>query len=521
MFKISSFLGKIDINLLIVILISVLLRVSFISTAPSSFSVDEASYAYDAYSILETMRDRYGKFLPFFVRAFDDYRESLYIFILVPFIKIFGLNEFAVRLAAALIGTLTVIVVYYLAKEIFNKNVALWAALFLAISPWHIFFSRICFRAILFPLLFCLGLFFFIRSVRKPKYLPVSALTFGLALYTYPSARVFVPLFLVGLIVIFWKHLWTNKVQTLLSCIIFLPIFTLLFAFWITPEGMARGNETGIETDPFLLIVNYLSYFDPVFLFVKGDPNPRRSITTIGIGELHFFELITVLPGIYFLFKRNSKNWSILFLWLFLYPLPAALTDSAHALRSMVGAPLFSIFSAYGISRLITLLSSQKKVYFTLITSFVVVVSMILFLNSYFIHYSKYTISRVSKIWQYGMKEAISYAETSAFDSVIVSDQFWRPDIYILFYAKYPPLIYQLSPIDPSVRTDYSIGKYQVTSLSKQQKVKGNCLFIIKPEQIKELDQQKYKWDEVSVIKDPGGFEAIKIVTNISLDDPK
>ena len=141
----------------------------------------------------------------------------------------------------------------------------------------------------------------------------------------------------------------------------------------------------------------------------------------------------------------------------------------------MVGAPLLSIFSGYGISRLITLFSSQKKVYFTFITTFVVAVSMILFLNSYFIHYSKYTISRVSKIWQYGMKEAITYTENSCFDSVIVSDQFWRPDIYILFYAKYPPAIYQLSPIDPSVRTDYSIGKYQVASLSKKQKVKDNC----------------------------------------------
>lgn len=521
MFKHSSVLGKINTSLLIVILISVLLRVSFISTAPSSFSVDEASYAYDAYSILETMRDRYGKFLPLFVRAFDDYRESLYIFILVPFIKIFGLNEFAVRLAAALIGTFTVLVVYYLAKEIFNKNVALCAAFFLAISPWHIFFSRICFRAILFPLLFCLGLLFFIKSLRKPKYLPVSALTFGLTLYTYPSARVFVPLFLLGLVVIFWNHLWTNRRQTLVACLIFLPIFTLLFTFWITPEGMARGNETGIETDPFRLIVNYLSYFEPVFLFIKGDPNPRRSITTIGIGELHLFELITVLPGIYFLFKQNNKKFSILFLWLLLYPLPAALTDSAHALRSMVGAPLLSIFSGYGISRLITLFSSRKQVYFTLITTFVIAVSMILFLNSYFIHYSKYTISRVSKIWQYGMKEAITYAENSSFDSVIVSNQFWRPDIYILFYAKYPPAIYQLSPIDPSVRTDYSIGKYQVAALSKQQKVKDNCLFIIKPEQIKELDQQGYKWDEIRVIKDPGGAEAIKLVTNISLEHPK
>lgn len=508
----NSVLDKVNMSLIIVILISALLRVSFISTAPSSFSVDEASYAYDAYSILETMRDRYGEFLPAFVRAFDDYRESLYIFILVPFIKIFGLNEFAARLPAALIGTLTVLVLYYLVLEFFNKNIALVAALFFAISPWHIFFSRICFRAILLPLLFCLGLLFFVRSLRKPKYLPLSAFTFGLSLYTYPSARVFVPLFLLGLVFIFWKHLWMIRVQTLVACSIFLPIFILLFSFWITPEGMARASETGIETNLFRIILNYLSYFDPVFLFIRGDPNPRRSISTLGVGELHLFELMTVLPGIFFLIKENRKERSILLLWLLLYPLPAALTDSAHALRSMVGAPLFSIFSAYGISTVISLFNSRKKKYFLFITTFVVAASIAGFLNSYFIHYSKYTIPRVSPNWQYGMREAITYAENSSFDCVLVSDQFWRPNIYILFYAKYPPSVYQLSPIAPNVTTDYSLGKYHVISMSKQQTVKDNCLLIIKPSQIKEIGQQGYDWREVSVIKDPGGVEAIRLV---------
>ena len=503
---------KINIRLLIVILIASRLRGAFIATAPSSFSVDEASYAYDAYSILQTMRDRYGEVLPLFVRAFDDYREALYIFILIPLIKIFWLNEFAARLPAALIGTLTVLVLYYLVFELFNNNTALIAALFLAISPLHIFFSIICFRAILLPLLFCLGLLFFIRSLRKPKYLPLSAVTFGLSLYTYPSARVFVPLFILGLVLIFCKHLWMNRVQTLVACSIFLPIYILLFRFWITPEGMARASETGIETSLFRIILNYLSYFDPVFLFIRGDPNPRRSISTTGIGELHLLELMTVLPGIFFLFKENRKERSILLLWLLLYPIPAAFTDSAHALRSMVGAPLFSIFSAYGISRVISLFSSRQKTYVIFITSFVVAASVAVFLNSYFIHYSRYTIPRVSKIWQYGMREAITYAESSPFNCVLVSDQFWRPNIYILFYAKYPPSVYQISPIEPSVTSDYSIGKYHVVSLVKQDTVKENCLSIIKPEQIKEIGQKGYNWEKVSVIKDPGVLEAIILV---------
>jgi 4-amino-4-deoxy-L-arabinose transferase-like glycosyltransferase len=172
-----------------------LLRVIFLGTIPNGFYCDEASDGYDAYSILQTGCDRYGEFLPLFLKGFgNDYRESIYVFLTLPFIKFFGLNELATRFPAAVIGTLTVITVYYLAKECFNNKVGLIAALFLAISPWHIQFSRIAFRAILLPWLFCLGVLFFAKSFRTPKYLPLSSLFFALSLYTYSSARVFVSL---------------------------------------------------------------------------------------------------------------------------------------------------------------------------------------------------------------------------------------------------------------------------------------------------------------------------------------
>lgn len=505
---------KINLPLTAIILLAVLLRVPFLANAPSSFSVDEASYAYDAYSISETLRDRYGVFLPTFVRAFDDYRESLYIYLLIPFIKVLGLNEFGARFPAALIGVLTVITVYYLGEACFNRKVGLAAALLLAISPWHIFFSRICFRAILLPLLFCWGLFFFIKSLRKPNALPLSGLFFGLTLYTYPSARVFVPLFLIGLAVLFRQHLWAHRTQTLIASAIFLPIFILLFSFWITPAGMARGNETGIDANPLQLLVNYLSYFDPTYLFIRGDPNPRRSISTWGIGELHLFELLTVLPGLFFLSKEEKQTRHLFFLWLLLYPIPAALIEPAHAIRSLIGAPLFSLVSAYGFFQLLDKFSADKKK-IVLASSFIVTLSLVFFLNAYFVHYSTYTISRVSKNWQFGMRAAIAYAESSPASCVLVSDRFWRPNIYILFYANYPPTVHQQSPIDPGLTTNYSLGKYQITAIAGLKPAMRNqsCLLLLKPEETKVLDQQAIPWQPADSILDPGGLTAIELVT--------
>ena len=150
------------IYLVVIIAIATLLRLLFLETIPGGFSCDEAANGYEAYSILETMRDRYGKFMPLFLKILgNDYRESLYIFITVPFIKIFGLNEFGTRFPAALCGILTVIAVYYFVKECFNNKLALISALFLAINPWHITFNRIAFRVNLLPLLLVLGLLFF------------------------------------------------------------------------------------------------------------------------------------------------------------------------------------------------------------------------------------------------------------------------------------------------------------------------------------------------------------------------
>ncbi len=144
--------------LLGIVAIAFILRTVFLGTIPNGFFCDEASNAYDSYSILKTLKDQHGVFLPFFTRSIDDYREALFVFLTIPFIKLFGLNEFAARFPSAVIGAITVVVLYYLVQEFFDNKTALVASLLLAISPWHIHFSRIAFRAILIPLLFCLAL---------------------------------------------------------------------------------------------------------------------------------------------------------------------------------------------------------------------------------------------------------------------------------------------------------------------------------------------------------------------------
>ncbi len=505
------------IYLLLILALATLMRVFLLESIPSGFSCDEAANGYESYSIAETLRDRYGKFLPAFINPLkNDAKEALYFYLTVPFIKILGLNEFATRLPAALLGVLTVLTVYLLAQEIFNKKVGLISALLLSVSPWHIHFNRIAFRLNLLPLLFCLGVLFFVKSFKQPKYLPLSSFLFALSLYTYNSARVFVPLFLLCLTIIFWKHLWKNKKTTVISFVLFLFIFLPLLDFWMSPAGMARARGTGLESNFFVILKNYFSHFNPNFLFFNG-----RSVITENpskMGELYFFEIITVPLGILKLIREKVKAKMILLPWLLLYPIPATLVGSASPQRSIIGVPLFAIISAIGIAYLIDTWSYKRQT-IALAAGLILMGNLTFFSYQYFINYPP----EAAKLWNYGLKEAIDFSEKSSYGGFVLSSDtnsgcYAIHDFisHIPFYTRYPPQKYQQSPIPPWVKGSqdkvYSLGKYHLMSISKQDNLRTEYLYILRPEEISTLESKGYKWKEIYTVKDSQGIEYLKLV---------
>ncbi len=291
--------------LLLILALAGVLRLWDLTGVPNGFHADEVSIGYDAYSMLETGRDQYGEFLPLFSRSFGDYDESLYRYLTIPFVAVFGLTEFATRLPASLAGILTVWVFFSLVRDRFGVRVALLAALFLAISPWHIQFSRWAVRAILLPLFFCWGTLYFYRGMQRPRLLVLSAFLFGISLHTYNSARVFVPLFLAGAAILHWRELWALRRWLVLPCVVFLCILVPLFSFWISPEGLTRARST-LTTDALEIVANYLSYLSPGYLFYRGDANLRHSI--LQMGQLHYIELVTVIAGIVGMARSRRKE---------------------------------------------------------------------------------------------------------------------------------------------------------------------------------------------------------------------
>ena len=92
---------KTKLILLIIFIFSLLIRLSYCQTIPLLW--DEAALGYNAYSIIQTGRDEYGQFLPLIFKSFGDYKPGFYVYLTIPFIKIFGLNEISVRFPSILL----------------------------------------------------------------------------------------------------------------------------------------------------------------------------------------------------------------------------------------------------------------------------------------------------------------------------------------------------------------------------------------------------------------------------------
>jgi len=439
-----------------IIILSFLLRFYRLSDIPSGVFADEASIGYNAYTIATKGVDEYGKPFPFFFQAFGEYKSPIQIYSTVPFISIFSLNEFSTRLPSVVFGTTTIIAIYFLTKELVSKfknkkTIALIAALFIAISPWHIHFSRIAFEMIPFVLFTTLSLYCFLKAQKKIRFLFLSNISLILAIYSYFPARIFIPLFSLGIFCIYYKFLWKYKKIVVLNFVLAFLLLTPLIVHSFSPLGISRWQQVNIFVQPPRdesisrhIFNNYISHFSLDFLFLKGDiDTPGQSISrhsVRGIGELYLFQLPLIIFGFIFLIRKQMwKSTVILFLWFILYPIGSMFTidQSAQATRSIIGIVPFQIVSAIGLYDLISLFSKIRKIFAYILAFFmfaVIAVSFIYYMNLYFVKYPQYSSDFWG--WQYGPREIMTYflKEKNNYQDLYMSGEFNSGQIFILFY---------------------------------------------------------------------------------------
>ncbi|MBM3205312.1 phospholipid carrier-dependent glycosyltransferase [Candidatus Shapirobacteria bacterium] len=461
--------------LILIILFAFVLRVVAIGRFPVGFSADEAVQGYTAYSILKTSHDEWGKLLPLNPRSFGDFKPPLYTYLTIPSLFLFDLNEFAVRLPSAFWGAWAILAVFLLTQELFGKRkMALLAALFLAVCPWHLVFSRAAIEANLTAFFFPMGFYFFLKGLKNPRYFPWAVLFWGLNLYTYHSAKVLTVLF--AIFILWWarkKIPWSSKkikISLILVIIFLSPIIFSLFkgggghrfldVSLFNPtdkweEVIKKQQEGWLKDLPLFnnkilwvadkFTKNYLSYFSLNFLFTEGSPDDSYA-NFPGRGLLHLWELPFLLAAVWFFYKRKEKMVLPLLVWLFLAALPAAVSkEPAHANRASTFLPLWSILSAYGGFYLWEFLNKklslkQRKI-FLVLAWLIFISSLLFFLEDYFTHAPK----RLAKGLSYGYRQTIDYLKTveGDYEKIVMTKRFSEPQVFVAFYQKYNPYQYQ------------------------------------------------------------------------------
>jgi 4-amino-4-deoxy-L-arabinose transferase-like glycosyltransferase len=532
-------------KLIIVILIfASILRLALLDKFPAGFNADEASIGYNAYSLIETGKDEHGVSWPLVFRSFDDYKPPVYFYLVLPFVKVLGLTVLAVRLPSALLGIASVLLLFLLTKRLFPDKIKSrlpeLSALILAISPWHLQFSRGGWEVNVATFFILLAIFFFLKSLEKPKNLFFFGFFTVLSLYTYHSARIIAPVLFVSLAVIFFdkvKNLFSKaNLKISLSALILSVIFTLpLLTQMFSNAGQSRFSGVSIFADKgpiweaenyrnehqgtgkwanifhnkyftygMRFTHNYLSHFSPDFLFISGDTIARSKVPETGESLLCFLPFFLI--GMFSVLKFDSKGKTIVLAWLLIAPLAASLTyQSPHALRAQNMSIPFSLITAIGLLEFFQFVRKYLHKFLILIVIIVVAISSYNFaryLNMYYVEYPKV----LPFAWQYGFDQIAEYTKTNydKYDRIIITDRFDQPYILIAFFTKYPPQSLQQDivfsvPDKYGFSTGRKLGKYEFRMINYETDKKLPNTLLISAEE--KVDDTRL----INTVKSPSG----------------
>lgn len=513
-----------------IIILAATLRLFNLSSVPPSASLDESSIGYNAYSVLKTGVDEFGSFPLISQRGYDDWRRSTYLLMVVPSVAVLGLNSFAVRIPSVVLSILTVFALYYIVLEIFKKKdetayyAAYLSSFLLAISPWHIYISRIGHESNACLSFLVFAVYFFLKGRKSAVHFFIAAIFFLLSLISYYTGQIFVPLFGLILLVFFGKEIIKNILSSRINLLvsIFLVALTILVLWSVfSPESLIRYRGTStlsqeahskefaervelrnkaVKSGDFVgtivynrhlffvqvLLDGYISHFKPEWLFT----NPHSdSFKAPHSGLLYLWQMPFILAGIYFLIRvkniqRNVKT--LIFFWLILGPLPASIaTQAPHAMRAYNIVPVYQIFIAFGFLFFINAFGKYKKAFYAL-TSLIAIFSLWHFSLNYFVIFPK----EQSKSFQYAFSQSVPFIlkNQGSYKKIVFSneDNLYQSYMIFLFHSKYDPFLYQKQggTVSGGYKEVHTFDQYEFRPILWNKEVKKGTLFIGNPKDI-------------------------------------
>jgi 4-amino-4-deoxy-L-arabinose transferase-like glycosyltransferase len=454
-----------------ILFLSIVLRFWQLGKIPEGFHLDEAAYGYNAYSLLKTGKDEYGQPFPLILKSFNDYKGALYAYVTIPFVYLFGLNEWSVRAPSALFGVFFVLLTYALVHTISNnRTLAIISMALATFSPVGILLSRVQSDPLLCVFFFYFGYYCWIRWTKKQNmfFFALSIASVVMSFYTYPSSRLFVLPFFVFIGLRHW-HTW-NKHIRISAVIAFFGIGILVGSMMFSNAGarfsqlsvfstmnvqlpLEEGiREDGITGVPILatravhnkvmaygqyFLDNFAGYLSYDFLFRQATQPLREQVPNAGIALL--VELPFLLLGIYTAFKKRLRYAVSAVIWFFLVPaiLSVASDETPNVHRFFLAMIPFHLLVALGIIQAYENVRAKLQIYCMLGICIVLIVNEGYYLHQLFAHQPTH-----NPIYRMHENKELSFSlkELYPLYDIIVSQKILEQ---ILFYWQVDPAIYQ------------------------------------------------------------------------------
>jgi uncharacterized membrane protein len=319
-----------------ILLVGAWFRFRLLNEIPADLGPDLIHHYYDTLDILE------GKW-----RIHFPERESLIFYCTALCAHVVGLTQFTLHLASALVGMATIVALYLLGREAFNSQVALLAALLLAINRWHIALSRSGYPAVFTPLLTILVLYTLIRALRQRQYIDFAwcGIVLGLGFYTYTPFKSAPLVGILGLTLYVFTKGWAELrsllprllVMALVALVVLAPLARFAIErpkeYFVRELVALRLKREQVEPSPGLLTYYWRSV---LALNYQGDGTSRWNVP--GARQMGLVSGMLMVLGLGCALWRWRQGYNTLLLcaW-FMLILPAALAmlprDAPNSLR--------------------------------------------------------------------------------------------------------------------------------------------------------------------------------------------
>ena len=473
----------------ILLLIGTLIRIVLIEKYPIGFNQDEASIGYDAYNLLHYGIDRRGYSFPVHFNAWGDGQNALYAYLLIPIIKIFGLNVFSVRLPSAIISSFTLLVAYYLFKSEF-KDKGLIYLFFLTIMPWHIMKSRWALESNIFPdlIFYSIALIYYGYKNNKKIFYILSSVILGLSTYAYGTSYAFVPLLsiLTYIYLIKCKKITIKEglLYITITGLVALPIILFVIinnfnidsikvlSITIPKLDHARFTASSITGNKVIYILKNLVL--AILTFIYQADGSKLNTILIG-GVFYRISLPFIILGIVKSFKTKNPIMNLMNIFLVSSIFVSIFIVPNINRINVLWIPSL-LYLVYGLLYLINNKEKYLKVSLIIYSVFFV---------SYSIYYYTGYQSTLDEFTFNGLLEAIDYTKKLDYKELHISDEINQPYIFYLYSYNINPHDYLKSRVvlDQYSRKQriYSVDNVYFNIISH---IDNNNVYILNKEEL-------------------------------------